>query len=189
MSPLLLCCLLLLTSTCGGQTLGNVLEFLLSGGPRPSSSPGSAVRSAANLLCSIVETSSSINPCTTTTTTRPDQGTEDDCRFPFTFRGVTYSSCADWTFGGQPAGTRWCSTRVDRRGGHVRGQYKFCRSPPPTSCPPPPGVSPPEGCRSPPPTSCPPPPGVSPPEGCSRRLVQEQGGEIECQEDDDCPFR
>ena len=96
-----------------------------------------------------------------------DQETEESCVFPFTFRGVTYSACADWTFGGQPAGTSWCSTKVDRRGVHVKGSYKFCSSP----------------------TSCPPPPGESPPPGCSLTFIQDQGGEIDCQEDEDCPYR
>merc|ERR1712018_4850 len=59
------------------------------------------------------------------------------CVFPFTFNGVTHSSCADWIYGGQPAGTTWCSTQVDSAGVHVNGQgfYGFC----PTSCP---GVQP-----------------------------------------------
>ena len=40
-------------------------------------------------------------------------------------------------------------------------------------------------CRA----SCPPPPGESPPPGCSLTFIQDQGGEIDCQEDEDCPYR
>merc|ERR1712183_607275 len=70
-----------------------------------------------------------ITPCTTTAGAA--------CQFPFTFNGVTHSSCADWIYGGQPAGTTWCSTQVDSAGVHVNGQgsYGFC----PSSCP---GVQP-----------------------------------------------
>ena len=167
MTPILVCLMLLGVSTCGGQSLGNLLNSLLSGGPPSSSSQASAVRSATNLLCSLVESSTKINPCTTTP--RPGQQTEQNCRFPFTFRGETYDACADWTFGGQPAGTRWCSTKVDWRGVHVKGSAALCSTPGPTSCPPPPGES--------------------PPPGCSLTFIQDQGGEIDCQEDEDCPYR
>ena len=34
------------------------------------------------------------------------------CVFPFTYSGVTYNACADWIYGGQAAGTTWCSTKV-----------------------------------------------------------------------------
>jgi len=52
------------------------------------------------------------------------------CVFPFTFSGVTYNSCADWIYGGQAAGTTWCSTKVDSSGVHVNneGNYGFCPS-------------------------------------------------------------
>merc|ERR1719461_393917 len=63
--------------------------------------------------------------------------TGQTCVFPFTFNGVTHNTCADWIYGGQPAGTRWCSTMVDSAGVHVNGQghYGFC----PSTCP---GVQP-----------------------------------------------
>merc|ERR1712012_58192 len=50
------------------------------------------------------------------------------CVFPFTWNGVTHNTCADWIYGGQPAGTRWCSTQTDSAGNHVNGQgfYGFC---------------------------------------------------------------
>ena len=35
------------------------------------------------------------------------------CVFPFTYAGVTYNACADWIYGGQAAGTTWCSTKVN----------------------------------------------------------------------------
>ena len=52
------------------------------------------------------------------------------CQFPFIFRGRTYNSCADWTAGGQPAGTTWCSTKVDTNREHLKGFYMFCPSSP-----------------------------------------------------------
>merc|ERR1719189_708424 len=50
-----------------------------------------------------------------------------------TFYQVTHATCADWIYGGQPAGTRWCSTLVDSQGEHVNGagNYGFC----PSTCP------------------------------------------------------
>jgi len=33
--------------------------------------------------------------------------------FPFTYSGVTYNACTDWIYGGQAAGTTWCSTKVN----------------------------------------------------------------------------
>ena len=49
------------------------------------------------------------------------------CVFPFTQNGVTHHTCAEQIGGGQPAGTRWCSTKTDSAGNHV-GQvnYGFC---------------------------------------------------------------
>merc|ERR1712014_31331 len=72
---------------------------------------------------------------TTTTTTTASSGTcttssgpaaGQPCVFPFS--GVTYNSCADWIYGGQPSGTTWCSTKVDSSGVHVNneGNYGFC---------------------------------------------------------------
>ena len=68
---------------------------------------------------------------TCTTTGGPAAGS--NCVFPFTFSGTTYTGCAEWIYGGQPEGTRWCSTQVDpATGEHVnnQGNYGFC----PTTC-------------------------------------------------------
>ena len=79
---------------------------------------------------------------TTTTTTPAPAGTctttggpaaGSDCIFPFTFSGTTYTGCAEWIYGGQPEGTKWCSTQVDpATGEHInnQGNYGFC----PTTC-------------------------------------------------------
>merc|ERR1711868_358187 len=86
-----------------------------------------------------ITTSSTTTTSTTTTTTTASSGTcttasgpaaGQSCVFPFTFSGVTYNSCADWIYGGQPSGTTWCSTKVDSNGVHVndQGNYGFCSS-------------------------------------------------------------
>jgi hypothetical protein len=46
-----------------------------------------------------------------------------ECVFPFRFRGRTYSSC---TNNFDPDGKFWCSTRVDRNGVHIRGNWGYC---------------------------------------------------------------
>merc|ERR1712232_894120 len=101
---------------------------------------GEAVCTTDTCSGSTTTTTSTTSTTTTTSTTcvvssGPASG--QTCVFPFTFNGVTHSSCADWIYGGQPAGTTWCSTQVDSAGVHVNGQgfYGFC----PTSCP---GVQP-----------------------------------------------
>jgi len=86
-------------------------------------------------------TTTSTTTTTTTTTVAPSSScvvssgpaAGQTCVFPFTFNGVTHNSCADWIYGGQPAGTTWCSTKVDASGVHVNGQghYGFC----PSTCP------------------------------------------------------
>merc|ERR1712227_1129150 len=72
--------------------------------------------------------SSSSGGCTTSSGPAAGQ----PCVFPFTFNGVTYTSCADWIYPSdpQPAGTTWCSTMVDADGVHVnnQGNYGFCPS-------------------------------------------------------------
>merc|ERR1712227_1126408 len=68
--------------------------------------------------------SSSSGSCVTT----GGPATGSTCVFPFTYAGVTYNACADWIYGGQAAGTTWCSTKVDSSGVHVNneGNYGFC---------------------------------------------------------------
>ncbi|CAL4063177.1 unnamed protein product, partial [Meganyctiphanes norvegica] len=47
------------------------------------------------------------------------------CKFPFTYKGVSYRSC---TKDGDPDGRLWCSTRTDRNGNHVGGggHFTYC---------------------------------------------------------------
>merc|ERR1711999_44223 len=75
-------------------------------------------------------TSSTTTPSTTTaaassclTVSGPDTGSA--CIFPFTFNGVTYVSCAEWVYGGDNQGQKWCSTKVDASGVHVNGEGKY----------------------------------------------------------------
>ena len=53
-----------------------------------------------------------------------------DCVFPFRFNGIKYNSCtmskADLT-----ENKPWCSTKVDRNGKHVKGNWGSCE----TNCP------------------------------------------------------
>jgi len=84
-------------------------------------------------------TTTTTTSTTSTTTTASSSGstscvtssgpaTGQACVFPFTWNGVTHQTCADWIYGGQPDGTRWCSTQTDSSGNHVNGQgfYGFC---------------------------------------------------------------
>merc|ERR1711868_215529 len=73
-------------------------------------------------------TSTTTASSSTTCTTSSGPAAGQPCVFPFTFSGVTYNSCADWIYGGQPSGTTWCSTKVDSSGVHVNneGNYGFC---------------------------------------------------------------
>merc|ERR1712157_559844 len=73
---------------------------------------------------STTTSSSSSGSCVTT----GGPATGSTCVFPFTYAGVTYNACADWIYGGQAAGTTWCSTKVDSSGVHVNneGNYGFC---------------------------------------------------------------
>merc|ERR1711936_563242 len=80
--------------------------------------------------------SSSTTTSTTSTTavcsTSSGPASGQECVFPFTYNGVTHNNCADWLYGGQPAGTTWCSTKVDSSGVHVNneGNYGFCPASP-----------------------------------------------------------
>ena len=42
----------------------------------------------------------------------PGQGSH--CVFPFIFAGTTYTSCAEWAYGGDYEGQYWCSTKYYR---------------------------------------------------------------------------
>merc|ERR1712029_797653 len=103
-------------------------------GPTGGCTPGTIVAGECGNTCvcsSAGEPVCTNNPCTgssttstTTTTTASTSGSTSrltssgpavgqTCVFPFTWNGVTHNTCADWIYGGQPAGTRWCSTQTD----------------------------------------------------------------------------
>merc|ERR1711970_856255 len=60
--------------------------------------------------------------------TESGPGRGKQCKFPFTYQGRTYNSCARWTWKGRHYGKYWCSTRTDRFGNHVSGgrHFGFC---------------------------------------------------------------
>jgi len=103
-----------------------------------STTTSSSVTSTTTVTTSTTTTATTTTTTmTTTTTTGSSSGTcttssgpaaGQACVFPFTFSGVTYNSCAEWIYGGQPSGTTWCSTKVDSNGVHVNneGNYGFC---------------------------------------------------------------
>jgi len=69
------------------------------------------------LLIILLTPSPSLLPshlCTTTT--------NDQCIFPFSYKGVEYSSCSTVDNNGE----QWCSTRTDHTGGHVQGSWGQC---------------------------------------------------------------
>merc|ERR1712072_1647756 len=45
------------------------------------------------------------------------------CKFPFSYRGMTYNSC---TMEGESR--HWCSTKTDSNGDHVTGNWGYCNS-------------------------------------------------------------
>ncbi len=47
-----------------------------------------------------------------------------DCIIPFVFGRKTYRSC---TADGDETGKKWCSTKTDQTGRHVRGNWGYCR--------------------------------------------------------------
>ncbi len=47
-----------------------------------------------------------------------------NCVFPFSFRGSTFNSCTNE--GGDVSGELWCSTKTDKFGNHVRGNWEIC---------------------------------------------------------------
>ena len=84
-------------------------------------------------------TTASSSSSTCLTVNGPDTGSP--CIFPFTFNSVTYVSCAEWVYGGEFQGQKWCSTKVlglkipcititylwqvDSAGVHVNGEGKY----------------------------------------------------------------
>merc|ERR1711902_296301 len=72
---------------------------------------------------STTTTTASSSSSTCLTVNGPDTGSA--CIFPFTFNGVTYVSCAEWVYGGENQGQKWCSTKVDASGVHVNGEGKY----------------------------------------------------------------
>jgi len=101
----------------------------------PSASSSSTTTTTTTTTTTSTTTAASVTTTTTTTTTAAPTTTTTTttstttaastscvtssgpaagqaCVFPFTFSGVTYNSCADWIYGGQAAGTTWCSTKV-----------------------------------------------------------------------------
>ena len=69
------------------------------------------------LLIILLTPSPSLLPshlCTTTT--------NDQCIFPFSYKGVEYSSCSTVDNNGE----QWCSTRTDHTGAHVQGSWGQC---------------------------------------------------------------
>jgi len=144
--------------TAAGEHIDGSLGFCPSTCPGASGSSGGSGGSGGctpgsvfNIDCNTCVCSSAGEPvcsnniCSTTTTTTttaaPSSGcvttggpaAGQACVFPFTWAGVTHSSCAEWIYGGQAAGTTWCSTKVDSASNHVNGEgnYGFC----PSTCP------------------------------------------------------
>eukprot|EP00095_Tigriopus_kingsejongensis_P002459 maker-scaffold1402_size43054-snap-gene-0.7 protein:Tk02459 transcript:maker-scaffold1402_size43054-snap-gene-0.7-mRNA-1 annotation:"hemolymph proteinase 24" len=59
--------------------------------------------------------------CSTVPTENGTQGAEL-CVFPFSFEGITFTSCTD---AGDPNGIKWCSVGVDDQGVHLPGQGRW----------------------------------------------------------------
>merc|ERR1712228_657444 len=99
-----------------------------------SSSSGTTTTTVTTSTTTTVTTSTTTASTTTSSSssgscvTTGGPATGSTCVFPFTYAGVTYNACADWIYGGQAAGTTWCSTKVDSSGVHVNneGNYGFC---------------------------------------------------------------
>merc|ERR1711862_802111 len=102
---------------------GNTCVCSSSGEPVCTNNPCTGSSTTSTTTTTTASTSSSTS-CVTTSGPAVGQ----TCVFPFTWNGVTHNTCADWIYGGQPAGTRWCSTQTDSAGNHVNGQgfYGFC---------------------------------------------------------------
>merc|ERR1712012_1298689 len=96
----------------------------------PSTCPSASSSSTTAAPTTTTTSTSTATAASTSCVTSSGPAAGQACVFPFTFSGVTYNSCADWIYGGQAAGTTWCSTKVDSSGVHVNneGNYGFCPS-------------------------------------------------------------
>merc|ERR1712227_367945 len=56
--------------------------------------------------------------------------TNQDCVFPFSYKGMEYSSCTTADNHGVP----WCSTSTDHIGQYVNGRWGNCQQTCPTGC-------------------------------------------------------
>ncbi len=45
------------------------------------------------------------------------------CVYPFIFKTKTYTTCTDAS---REDGTYWCSTKVDKDGAYIDGEWGFC---------------------------------------------------------------
>jgi len=45
------------------------------------------------------------------------------CVYPFKFNSTTYTTCTDAS---REEGTFWCSTKVDKDGVYIEGEWGFC---------------------------------------------------------------
>jgi len=72
-------------------------------------------------------TTATTTTTTTTTTTKRTCWTNDrgnlPCVFPFTHEGHTFNECTDYKHNG-----KWCSTKVDKNGVHIGGNWGNCSS-------------------------------------------------------------
>ena len=64
------------------------------------------------------------NICKTISGSQPDQ----ECKFPFTFKGIEYNKCISGSRRRQP----WCSTKLDSNGAYIKGMWGYCDT---STCP------------------------------------------------------
>lgn len=85
---------------------------------------GWVTASTAILMIKISITSS--QACRTTEVDRAGENRailDAPCVFPFAYKFVNYTSCTDKN---DPNGFKWCSTKVDSRGRHIKGTFGYC---------------------------------------------------------------
>jgi len=117
-----------------GQGLYGLCPSTCIGGQADTCTPGRTWQEGCNTCtCSLVKS----KQCTTkkcnaagagagnrcSVIEGPAQGQE--CVFPFVWGGRRFTSCTQWTYGGQHQGKLWCSTRTDSQGRHINGQGNF----------------------------------------------------------------